>query len=92
MVKQDIVDNISENLGIDSDDIKVVIDNFMKEFKDGISRGENIYLRGLGSFTLKDTKPKKRFNINKGENILIPTKKTINFKPSIEIAKKVKLL
>ena len=92
MIKKDIVNNISDKLGINADDVRVIVDSFMSEFEENISKGENIYLRGLGSFTFKETKPKKRFNISKGENEITPSKKVLSFKPSLEILKKIKEL
>ena len=53
MTKADIVSNISDQLGIDRADVQATVENFMKEVKASLEKGENVYLRGFGSFIIK---------------------------------------
>lgn len=92
MIKKDIVRNISTNLGIDEDDIKVIVDNFMKEVSNGISNGENVYLRGFGTFLLKTMKSKVGQDMIRGEQIVIPEHKKLYFKAGKELQEKIKEL
>jgi len=50
MTKADIIKEIQERTNLNRDVIKIVVDNFMDIVKDNMSRGENIYLRGFGTF------------------------------------------
>ena len=52
MTKADIVSNISEQLGIDRADVQATVEKFMKEVIGSLENGENVYLRGFGSFSL----------------------------------------
>jgi len=92
MVKKDIVNNISENLGIDRDDVRVIIDSFMDELSVGISNGENIYLRGFGTFQLKTMKEKKGRDMVRGKQIIIPAHKKLYFNPGNRIVESIKEL
>ena len=47
MTKADIVSSISDQLGIDKSDVQATVEGFMKEIKDSLESGENVYLRGF---------------------------------------------
>ena len=51
MTKADIVTNISDKLGVDKLDVQATIESFMTEVKNSLEKGENVYLRGFGSFS-----------------------------------------
>jgi|TARA_R110000796_G_scaffold154621_1_gene271314 DNA-binding protein HU-beta len=92
MVKKDIIRNISSNLGIDEEDIKVIVDSFMREVNEGIGQGENIYLRGFGTFSLKSMKSKIGQDMIRGEQIIIPAQKKLYFKAGKELQERIKKL
>ena len=60
MTKAEIVSNISSELGIDRADVQATVENFMKEIKTSLEKGENVYLRGFGSFIIKTRAEKNR--------------------------------
>ena len=72
MTKADIVSNISEQLGIDRADVQATVEKFMKEVKGSLEKGENVYLRGFGSFIIKTRAEKTGRNISKNVAIKIP--------------------
>ena len=53
MTKAEIVNKISSNLGLEKNEVLATVENFMDEVKDSLSQGENVYLRGFGSFIVK---------------------------------------
>ena len=53
MTKADIVANISEKLGMEKGDVQATIESFMDEVKTSLESGDNVYLRGFGSFVVK---------------------------------------
>ena len=63
MTKADLVSNISDKLGIDKADVQATIEKFMKEIKVSLEKGENVYLRGFGSFIVKKRAEKTARNI-----------------------------
>ena len=65
MTKAEIVSNISNKLGIDKSDVQITIEKFMGEIKDSLESGNNVYLRGFGSFIIKKRAKKTGRNISK---------------------------
>ena len=82
MTKADLVSNISDQLGIDKADVQATIENFMKEIKVSLEKGENVYLRGFGSFIIKTRAEKTGRNISKNTTIKIPAHNIPAFKPA----------
>lgn len=82
MRKADIINKISEETGVPKVDVLVSLEAFFKEVKDTLSEGENLYIRGFGSFIIKTRKAKIGRNIKKNEAIEIPEHNIPSFKPS----------
>ena len=72
MTKADIVTKISDRLGVEKIETQAIIEQFMKEVKNSLETGENVYLRGFGSFIIKTRAEKKGRNISKNVTISIP--------------------
>lgn len=82
MTKADIVNEISRKTGLEKAAVLATIENFMTIVKDTMANGENVYLRGFGSFIVKTRKEKTARNISKNTTIRIPEHKVPAFKPS----------
>ena len=82
MTKADIVTKISERIGIEKIETQAVVEQFMKEVKNSLETGENVYLRGFGSFIIKTRAEKKGRNISKNTTISIPAQNIPAFKPA----------
>ncbi len=82
MTKADIVANISDQLGIDKTDVQATVEKFMKEIKSSLENGENVYLRGFGSFIIKTRAEKTGRNISKNLAVKIPAHNIPAFKPA----------
>jgi DNA-binding protein HU-beta len=82
MTKADIVTNISDKLGVDKLDVQSTIESFMTEVKDSLEKGENVYLRGFGSFIIKTRAEKTGRNISKNTAVKIPAHNIPAFKPA----------
>ena len=82
MTKADIVANISEDLGLEKNEVQGTVEAFMKEVKNSLEDGENVYLRGFGSFIIKKRAEKTGRNISKNTTIKIPAHNIPAFKPS----------
>ncbi len=90
MTKADIVNEIAKNTGVEKVHIHAIVESFMDEVKESLSRGENVYLRGFGSFIIKTRAEKVARNISKNTTITIPEHKIPAFKPAKTFAAKVK--
>ena len=82
MTKADIVTKISDRLGVEKIETQAVVEQFMKEVKNALESGENVYLRGFGSFIIKTRAEKKGRNISKNTTISIPAQNIPAFKPA----------
>jgi DNA-binding protein HU-beta len=77
-------------LGIDKADVQATIEKFMKEVKTSLENGENVYLRGFGSFVIKTRAPKTGRNISKNVAVQIPAHNIPSFKPAKIFVQSVK--
>lgn len=89
MTKAEIVNEIAKTTGIDKTSVLTVVEGLMSSIKDSLSHGENVYLRGFGTFQVKARAEKTARNISKNTTIVIPAHNIPFFKPSAEFKKKV---
>lgn len=82
MTKADLVANISESTGMEKGDVQAVIESFMEEVKSSLENNENVYLRGFGSFIVRQRAEKTGRNISKNTTIKIPAHNIPAFKPA----------
>ena len=92
MRKADLIHNISEKTGIPRLDVLVSIETMLKEVKESLAKGENIYIRGFGSFITKKRAAKIGRNIKKNTAVQIPAHFIPAFKPAKEFMHEVKKL
>ncbi|MBQ1176906.1 MAG: HU family DNA-binding protein [Paludibacteraceae bacterium] len=90
MTKAEIVNEIASQTGIDKDDVLKVVEGFMAQVKTSLSANENVYLRGFGSFIVKERKQKVARNISKNITITIPAHNIPSFKPAKTFVEAVK--
>jgi len=90
MTKAELVNSISNKLGVEKNDTQKVIEAFMQEIKNSLYNNDNVYLRGFGSFIIKTRAAKTGRNISKNTAIQIPAHNIPAFKPSKMFADKVK--
>lgn len=82
MTKADIVAEIAEKTGLEKVDVQTTVEAFMREVKESLEGGENVYLRGFGSFIIKERAKKTGRNISKNTTIIIPAHNIPSFKPA----------
>lgn len=90
MTKADIVNEIAEKTGIEKVAVQATIEAFMKSIKTSLSQGDNVYLRGFGSFVVKKRAQKTGRNISKNTTIIIPEHFVPSFKPAKVFVDRVK--
>lgn len=89
MTKAEIVKQIAEKTGIEKEIVSAIVENFMEQVRSSMIHGENIYLRGFGTFQLKRRAEKVARNISKNTTIVIPAHTVPAFKPSPDFMKLV---
>ena len=82
MTKADIVNEVSKNTGIEKVTVQKAVEAFMETVKDSLAKNENVYLRGFGSFVIKQRAEKTARNISKNTTIIIPAHNIPSFKPA----------
>jgi DNA-binding protein HU-beta len=90
MTKADIVTEISNKTGIDRNDVLAIVEGFMGTVKNAMENGENVYLRGFGSFIVKKRAEKLGRNILAKTSVVIPAHYIPAFKPAKEFMDDVK--
>ena len=90
MTKADIVTRITEKTGMEKADVQATVEAFMKEVRNSLESGENVYLRGFGSFIIKKRAEKTGRNISKNTTIIIPAHNIPAFKPAKTFVEAVK--
>ena len=82
MTNAEIATEIAKTTGISKDAVVSVLEQFMTVVKDSLSNGENVYLRGFGSFIIKERAEKTARNITKNTAVIIPAHNIPAFKPA----------
>ena len=90
MRKADLVASISEKTGIAKVDVLVSLESFFKEVKGSLADGENVYIRGFGSFVVKKRAKKIGRHIKENKAIEIPEHYIPAFKPAKIFVEQVK--
>lgn len=90
MTKADTIYKVAEKTGIQKDEVEKVLEAFFITVKDSLSENENIYVRGFGSFIIKQRAEKTARNILLKSTIIVPAHNIPFFKPSKEFANQVK--
>ena len=85
MIKLDIVNRIADRTGVPKMKAEQAVDALFHSMKEALARGERIELRGFGVFIVKPRKRGVGRNPRTGEEVAIPTGKTIRFKPGKEL-------
>lgn len=82
MTKQEIVKQIARETGVEAVTVSAVVERFMEQVRGAVIAGEDVYLRGFGSFVRKHRREKTARNITKNTTIKIPAHDIPAFKPS----------
>lgn len=90
MIKAQVVTEISNKTGIEKAAVVAVIEEFMTTIKESLTSGENVYLRGFGTFEIIERAEKTGRNITAGTTLIVPAHKIPKFKPAKEFKERVK--
>lgn len=82
MTKAEIVSKIARETGIEKMAVLAVVEEFMGVVKGTMAEGENVYLRGFGSFVVRKRAEKTGRNISKNTTVIIPAHNIPAFKPA----------
>lgn len=89
MTKAELVKQIALKTGGEAETVSAVVENLMEQVRESLIGGEDVYLRGFGTFLRKHRKAKKARNITKNTTIVIPEHDVPAFKPSAEFTRRL---
>ena len=90
MTKADLINAIAIATGYDKLTITVVVEAQMASIKKSLLNGENVYLRGFGTFLTKKRKEKVARNIVRHTSVVVPEHRVAAFKPAASFAKELR--
>jgi len=82
MIKVDLINKLAKDMNITKQEAEKGVNIFFNTLKDAIKKGEEIELRGFGSFRIRKRGSRSGRNPRTGEPVKVPSKKVIYFKPS----------
>ncbi len=90
MTKAEIVAEIANKTGIEKVAVQATVEAFMDSIKNSMVSGQNVYLRGFGSFIIKKRAEKTGRNISRNTTLVIPAHNIPAFKPAKTFVNKIK--
>jgi len=90
VTKADVINEIAEKTGIDKADVTASVEAFFSVVKSSMANGQNIYVRGFGSFVNKKRKKKIARNISRNTALVIEEHFIPSFKPAKVFVNKIK--
>ena len=90
MTKAEIVTEIAAKTGIEKQVVMQVIEGMMETIKTSMINGEEVFLRGFGSFIIKHRAEKTARNISKNTTMIVPAHNIPAFKPAKSFIEKLK--
>jgi len=90
MTKAELVAKIAEAAGVSKKQADRCLKAFIEAVEDALVKGERIALPGFGIFQVRERSARKGRNPRTGEEITIPARKVVVFKPAKQLREKVK--
>jgi integration host factor subunit beta len=87
--KKEIVRVVAEDLAMPASEVASVVQGFMNQLVEELSRGNRLEFREFGIFDLKERKARKARNPRTGEEVLVAAKTVVVFKPGKRMKEKV---
>ena len=82
MIKADLINKIAKEMNIPRQEAEAGVNLFFQTLKDALLKGEEIELRGFGSFRFRTRGARSGRNPRTGKPVQVPPKKVLYFKPS----------
>lgn len=85
VTKQQLIEKISQQTGLRRSEAKKAVESTMQILSQSFAAGDNVYLRGFGTFAVRNVKEKKARIVATGETCIVPAHRTVSFKLSNEL-------
>lgn len=85
MKKQDLIDHLTYNCGLRGNSAIHAVNGVIEAVSGALTRGEDVSLRGLGTFSVVQREARAGINFQTKEPIVVPAHKAVKFKPCREL-------
>lgn len=82
MTKAELITRITQQSGIEKTIVMTVVEAFMENVKESMVAGNDVFLRGFGSFVIKRRAKRVARNISENTTIVVPAHFFPAFKPA----------
>ena len=90
MTKKDIVMKVSNDTNLTQIDVKKIVQRALDVVVESLERGETVELRNFGVFKVKQRRGRLGRNPRTGDEVSVPEKRVVVFKPGLILKAKVK--
>jgi integration host factor subunit alpha len=82
MTKIDIIQNVSEKLGISKNNSAQLVESVFAIMKEQLSKGDTVKISGFGNFLVKSKNARRGRNPQTGDEMEISARRVLTFKAS----------
>jgi len=90
MTKKDIVMKVSNETNLTQIDVKKIVQRTLDAIVESLERSETVELRNFGVFKVKTRRGRVGRNPRTGQEVQVPEKKVVVFKPGLILKHQVK--
>ena len=90
MTKKDIVTKVSNDTNLTQIDVKKIVQRTLDAIVESLERGETVEWRNFGVFKVKSRRGRVGRNPRTGQEVQVPEKKVVVFKPGLILKHQVK--
>tara|TARA_B100000963_G_C22523482_1_gene624159 strand:+ start:514 stop:810 length:297 start_codon:yes stop_codon:yes gene_type:complete len=87
--KDDIVEHLHKDLGLNKRECKILVEDFFDEIKESLIRNENVKLSGFGNFELLNKKARPGRNPKTGKDVIISARRVVTFRAGNKLRRKI---
>lgn len=87
MNKTDLVNEIAAKAGINKVAAKAALDATLESIEQALANNDKVQLIGFGTFSVQEKEARTGVNPRTKEQIQIPARKVVKFKPADQLAK-----
>lgn len=70
---------VARQTGLTEKDVNILLTTWIDEMAAALQRGEELHINGLGTFKIKEIKPRKSVNVTTGEPIILPAGRKLTY-------------
>ncbi len=89
MTKSDLIDLVSQDLGLSKVDSQRTLESILRRITEGLANEGKVQIQGFGTFQRKERKERMGRNPQTKQPMLIPASRTVTFRPGQDLKSKM---